>query len=240
VNQQRYAVSVNSPQLASAFRNHPLVDSVATNAYLPVEYAIGPWRRTIRIGDPSAECTGLVEIADNNPWVCADLVNVPSPAVTVALIALAPLAVAGLIADEPVIQISEDLNRDELQTELERVGYAGEFILDTVAQDLGSVIAATVMVPVVTPTDPRELDGAFDERYGRAFFIREDADSVWATTLVADGPRAVYRLRYTPDDHLSLLTVQVMADRHGKAGTSQVVHAFNIMNGLEESLGIAE
>jgi len=240
VNQQRYAVTVSGPQLARAFRNHPLVDTVSIGSYWPVEFSVDSWQRSIRIADPSAECTGLVEIADNNPWVCADLVNVPSPAVTTALIALAPLAVAGLIADEPVIQISEDLNREELHQELARIGYAGEFIVDTVAQDLGSVIAATVLVPVATPMDPRELDGAFDERYGRAFFIREDSDSVWATTLVADGARAVYRLRYTPDNLVSLLTVQVMADRHGKAGDAQVVHAFNIMNGLEESLGIAE
>jgi N-acetyl-gamma-glutamylphosphate reductase len=38
---------------------------------------------------------------------------------------------------------------------------------------------------------------------------------------------------------MSLLTVQVMIDRNGKGGAAQVVHAFNVMNGFEESLGIA-
>jgi N-acetyl-gamma-glutamylphosphate reductase len=220
-------------------RNHPMVTEVLAGSYRDVEYSVGPWRRSISVGIPGYECTGLVEIADNNPWVCAGHVNVPSAPVTAALIALSPLAAAGLIADEPVIQLSEDVSRDELAAELAIVGYNGESIVDTVAQDLGTVIAATVMVPVRTPENVSDLDGAFDERYGRSFFVREDSGSIWATTLVADTPFGFYRLRYTPDNNLSLLTVQVMIDRNGKGGAAQVIHAFNVMNGFEESLGIA-
>ena len=225
--------------LRAAFSRHPLVSDVAFGTYRDVEFAIGDWQRSISVAISGVPCTGLVEIADNNPWVCADQVNVPSGPVTAALIALSPLAVAGLIADEPVIQLSEDVSRDELHRELSNIGYSGEVIVDTVAQDLGSVIAATVLVPVKTPEDPNELDGAFEERYGRSFFVRRDDESTWSTELVSDTPYGFYRLRYTPGDEMSLLTVQVMIDRNGKGGAAQVVHAFNVMNGFEESLGIA-
>ena len=230
--------SRDSRQLQAAFGQHPHVVEVLTGSFRDIEFAVGNWSRSISVGRPDGECTGLIEIADNNPWVCADRVNVPSAPVTAALIALAPLAVAGLIADEPVVQVSEDVSHEELRNELARLGYVGDLVVDTVAQDLGSVVAATVLVPVRTPEDPSELDSAFDERYGRSFYIRHDDESVWSIDLLADTARALYRLRYTPGDGVSLLTVQVMIDRNGKGGAAQAVHAFNVMNGFEESLGI--
>ncbi len=228
-----------APQLEAAFGGHPYVVEILTGSFRDIEFAVGSWSRSISVGQPDCECTGLIEIADNNPWVCADRVNVPSAPVTAALIALAPLALAGLIADEPVVQLSEDVSRDELREELARLGYNGDLVLDTVAQDLGSAVAATVLVPVRTPDDASELDNAFEERYGRSFYVRHDDESVWAIDLVQDTARGLYRLRYTPGNEVSLLTVQVMIDRNGKGGAAQVVHAFNVMNGFEESLGIA-
>jgi N-acetyl-gamma-glutamylphosphate reductase len=48
----------------------------------------------------------------------------------------------------------------------------------------------------------------------------------------------VYRLRVTPNDNASLLTIQVLADRDGKCGAAQVVHMMNVMAGFEETLGL--
>mgnify|MGYP000986779237 CR=1 FL=1 len=55
--------------------------------------------------------------------------------------------------------------------------------------------------------------------------------------IVANKPFAVYRLGLTPGDDTSLLTVRVLADKHGKCGEAQLVHALNVMCGFEEMLG---
>jgi N-acetyl-gamma-glutamylphosphate reductase len=106
-------------------------------------------------------------------------------------------------------------------------------------QDLASVVACTAMALIRTPDKLEDIDELYEESFGRSFFIRRDEESDWTPDIVADKPWAAYRLRITPDAASSLLTIQVMADRNGKCGAAQVVHAMNLMAGFEESLGIA-
>ncbi len=94
------------------------------------------------------------------------------------------------------------------------------------------------MAAVTTPDEPDDFDALFEEAYSRSFFVRRDETSPWDLDLVRGRPHAVYRLRLTPDEPLSLLTIQVMAARDGKAGAAQTIHALNIMAGFEETLGL--
>ena len=175
---------------------------------------------------------------DNNPLVCADALSIPSPAATLALIALAPLAQAGLIEESPAIIVNTDADEAELESALVRVGWSGGFALHSEPVDLEGVLAATVMVAIPSSVEREDLFGLYDERYERSFYVRKDQSSVWDRNLVVDQPFALYRLGLAIDEPTSLLTIRVLASRDGKCGAAQAIHAMNVMCGFEESLGI--
>jgi len=198
-------------------------------------------RRRLVIGPPAPLAVGgLVELMDNNPLVCADEASVPDPAATLGLIALGPLIRAGLMVEPPVLQFSFEVDFQPLAAEIAAWGWDGEIIATAEAQELGDVLSLNALVEIDTPADWNAIDDLFHESYGRSFFVRESAGGDWDTQLVAGKPWAVYRLRITPDEPRSLLTIQVMADRDGKCGSAQAIHAFNVMAGFEESLGLEE
>lgn len=191
------------------------------------------WSRRLLLGGGA-----LVEIADNNPLVCADEAAVPNASGTLALIALGPVIRAGLVAEAPVLQFSFDDDFELCATSLRDWGLILEPVIAVEEIDLGSVRSVNAMVEIPTPSDWHTIDELFEESYGRSFYVRLNDGGDWDTKRVAGKPHAEYRLRMTPGDDLSLLTVQVMADINGKCGAAQAVHAFNVMCGFEESLGI--
>jgi N-acetyl-gamma-glutamylphosphate reductase len=173
---------------------------------------------------------------DNNPLVCADRASVPDPAATLALIALGPLIRAGLLTESPTLITNAPFDEQLL------LSFLG---LDEVAvlaqeQDLGSVYASTVMAAIATPDRMEDIDDLYEEAYSRSFYVRGDEESTWDTQLVAGLPHSVFRLRITPDEPTSLLTVHVMADKEGKCGAAQLVHCMNVMAGFEETVGISD
>ena len=193
-----------------------------------LEFSCGAWKRRLALDDPYGK---LTETEDNNPLVCADLGLVPGPATTLALVALTPLLLADLVQAEPGLLFS--FSPDGL--DLARLGI--ECAVAVQEMDLGTALGLNAMVEIPHAVSPDEVSELFDERYGRAFFVRA-AEGDWDTRLVAGQPHAVYRLRLTPGEMTNLLTVQVMADRDGKCGAAQVVHKLNVMCGFEETLGI--
>jgi len=218
---------------------HPRVDRVIEKDSPGITFSQGVWNREIRVGQPEQQYYGLFEVIDNNPLVCADVVSVPGAAATLGLIAIAPLAQAGLIADSPVLAINFADNEDELHQALSRVGWDGGIAVHVDEFDLGGVLAATGMVSIRTPDNLDDLDALYEEQFGRSFYIRRDDSSDWRPELVLGQPYAVYRLRIVPDSPNSLLTIAVLSDRNGKAGGAQLVHALNVMCGFEESLGVS-
>ncbi|MBS1707538.1 MAG: hypothetical protein JSS65_02325 [Armatimonadetes bacterium] len=227
------------PVLAALLGRHP---EVQWGTGAPTEGRITwdqrGWQRTLAFDSRLGQVSGLIELADNNPFVCADVASVPTPLTTLALIALGPLARAGLVAEAPVLLSSFASDAPDLDRELAAIGLQFDMVVQVEPQDLGSVLAIAAMVEVPTLQDMSEIDGLFDECYGRSFFVQEAAGE-WDTALIAGKPGAVYRLRQTPGDPNTLLTVQVMADRDGKCGAAQVVHTFNVMCGYEEFIGLA-
>lgn len=191
------------------------------------------WKRSLIVGDPSLEVTGLTELMDNNPMVCGDMVGVPGPVATLALIALGPLVRAGLLLDDPVMQIAGAPEGEAVS------GFVGrEVIVSYGDEDFKGVVVANIVAEIATPANWDEIDDLYRECYSRSFYVLESGDKAWDVELVAGKPHACYRLGCTVGEETSLLTVQVMADRDGKCGAAQVVHALNVMCGFEECEGI--
>ncbi|HEY0866062.1 MAG TPA: hypothetical protein VGE01_01715 [Fimbriimonas sp.] len=231
--------ATNDPSLLALLAAHPRVAEVCQGS-APLEFRTGGWHRRIAVGDATIEQHGLVELMDNNPIVCADAMSVPSPAATLALIALGPLAAAGLILEPPAFQTNAPGGEAAIGDFLASAGWPGGVVLDHQEADLANVYAATAIAAIRTPEELDDIDDLYEERFGRSFFVRRDEQSDWHVNLVRHRPNAVYHLRVTPDEPACLLTVQVMADAKGKCGAAQMVHAMNVMCGFEESLGIPD
>ena len=183
---------------------------------------------------------GLIEIMDNNPLVCADESRIPSPAQTLALIAVGPLLSSGLLIEPPALVIDHPTTEEEI---LEGLSSDAPYPSITLAVEESShptVRRLHAMCAVRNPRTLDEFDELFEERYGRTLYVRRDEESAWTADLVEDRPWAVYRLRISPGDDASLLTVSVMADLRGKLGACQAIHMMNVMDGGEESLGIPD
>jgi hypothetical protein len=198
----------------------------------------GDWPRSVATGDTEGALTGLIELTDNNPFVCAERVSTPSPLSTLALIALGPLIRAGLPTEEIMLQASRAMDAPDLAFLLDQEGINQSVTLALDDEDLGSVLALNALVPIAEMHDWSLLDALFEESYGRSFFVRPASE--WNGSEVASRPWAVYDLRITPGEGSGLLTVRVMADLRGKAGECQMIHTMNVMAGFEEHLGIPD
>ena len=191
------------------------------------------------VAQSSGEVGGLIELIDNNPLVCAEHGWVPSPAGTLTLIALGPIAEAGLLVEPPAVLTSfPDVEQEVVEQELVSANWRDGIMLQTENHDLGSVRGAYVVAKIRNPDNFDDLDEIYRERYARSFFIRERGDAEWTKELVADSPYAYYYLELSSGEQESLLSIHVMADINGKLGAAQYVHMMNVMCGLEESLGI--
>jgi hypothetical protein len=234
----RLTASSADPAVRDLLVRHPFVDLGEGGPERGLIFVQGDWSRRVEVGRRDEEQRGILEIMDNNPLVCTDAMSVPSAGATLALIALGPLASGGLIADSPTIVSTEPLDEVEVDALMEPLGWFGGCYVHS--EPASPVAAATIMVAIQTPEELDDIDALYEERYGRTFFVRRDEDSEWDADLVEGKSYAIYRLRIAPDEGISLLTIRVIADRQGKAGAAQVVHAMNVMAGFEESLGIED
>lgn len=225
--------------LAELLQVHPEVEVLGSSEAGEIEWHQGAWHRKVYFGSPLCEVKGLIELMDNNPLVCADETAVPDEASTLALIAVGPLIRAGILAERPSLLFSFDVSGNQVDEFLATEGWTEGATVGHAPQDLGGVLALTAVTAIETPPSLDDLDLIFEEAYGRSFFVRRDEDSEWHANLVLGKPQAAYRLRVSPDEPQSLLTIQVMADQNGKCGAAQLVHVMNVMCGFEESLGIA-
>jgi len=237
------AIAGDVPMLRDHLTHHPGVTLQTGTTENAMEFWQGDWHRCVAVGRTDG-LRGLVEMMDNNPMVCADAMSVPDPASTLALIAVGPLIRAGMLLEAPTLMFPFGPNPDTVASYLETEGWEGGATIAEVPQELGPGLALRAICAIKTEGDPNgpspfgEIDELYNEAFGRSFFARRDETSDWDTKLVAGQPFAVYRLSIAPDSPSSLLTVQVMADRDGKCGAGQVVHAMNVMAGFEESLGV--
>lgn len=222
----------NDDRLMRFLARHPFVvlEGESRDGYL--DFAQGSWKRSIKLDSPAAE---LIELADNNPFVCADLVEVPNAEMTLTRLALQPILQTGLVVEDPAIMLSFD-PVPSFESDVEAaLGIEPAIQIDEVP--MGSVVSINSMVEIEGFDSPDQLDEVYREAYGRSFFVRE-ATAEWDTKLVAESPFACYRLRLSETPDHPLLTIQAMLDRNGKGGAAQVIHTMNVMCGFEESVGI--
>lgn len=204
-----------------------------------LEFWQGDWHRQI-VDQPAGDAPfGLIELMDNNPLVCADVVRVPKPAATMALIALGPLLRAGIVREAPVLIASFPIDEAEVDEALATMGWDSGSAITSGSVDLGTVRGLNVIASIPTPTQISDLDDIFEEAYGRSFFVRRDEDSEWFPPIAEGQPHALFRLRLTLGEEVSLLTIQTLADIRGKLGAGQVIHTMNVMAGFEETMGVA-
>ncbi|MBS1722089.1 MAG: hypothetical protein JSS66_03670 [Armatimonadetes bacterium] len=222
--------------LARLLEEHPLV--VLSEPGSPPDTIVFEQEgrsRQLGVGYPLAEVHGLFEMVDNNPMVCATSVSLPTPAETLALIALGPAFLANIVVEDPVVQTNAPGCDPPDWT---RAGWEGSVDFSHEDRDMGTVLAAQAMCVIEAQEDWGAIDDLYNEAFGRSFYVRRDEDSDWHADLVRGRPWAAYRLRLTADEPRALLTIQVMSDRNGKCGAAQMVHALNVMCGFEECLGI--
>ena len=222
----------SNPLISELLLGHPKVDVIPAQAK-------GICFGSRSVAQSSGEVGGLIELIDNNPLVCANHGWVPSPAGTLALIAIGPIAEAGLLVEPPAVLTSfPDVEQEVVEQELISANWHDGIMLQTENHDLGSVRGAYVVAKIRNPDNFDDLDEIYRERYARSFFIRERGDVAWTKELVAESPYAYYYLELSQGEQESLLSIHVMADINGKLGAAQYVHMMNVMCGLEESLGI--
>jgi DNA-binding transcriptional LysR family regulator len=191
------------PGLADLLARHPRVALEDGSTDAALEFVDQGRRRAIHIG-PGEGVFGLVELMDNNPLVCADVVRVPSALSTPALIALGPLIRAGILCERPVVIAGDIGSLQDVDESLAALGWDQGVTLET-AEGTAPCAAAAVLAVVETPQDENELDDLYDEAYGRSFFVRRDEASDWTPELVVGRPHAVFRVSMTPGGAQSLL-----------------------------------
>lgn len=229
--------SADTP-LHRLLEKHPHVKEIQPAEEAPLEFEQNGWRRKIWGGRPDVETSGLVELMDNNPIVCADEISVPSAGATLALIALGPLIRAGLMVESPTLQLSCSGDEAEIEAFLRGFGWGEGATTQFETVDLGQACACVAMANIQNLEDWSDIDTLYEETYGRCFYVNRAEDGNWDSERVVGKPGALFRLRLTPGEPTSLLTIQAMADRDGKCGAAQIVHAMNMMAGFEETLGI--
>ncbi len=241
-------------RLRQALERHPLVRvqgfEVATWPH--VEFRRDTWIREVWQGHPFLDGPyGLPELMDNNPLICADRASCPGRSATLALIALGPLARAGLIRLKPSCVFSFESepeggqggvsSYEEVEKALETVGWSGGVICAGDPVDYGGVLLASCFSEVGPGVTEEEIKALYDEIFGRSFFVRRV--EVWDEGVVEEvrgKPFALYYVALHSGGGGSVLRVQVSADAEGKAGGDQLVHMMNIMAGFEEDLGLVE
>jgi hypothetical protein len=215
---------------------HPRVGEVHEGNHAGVDFQMGGWRRSVVVGDTAVEIGGLMELMDNNPVVCADVVSVPPPASTLALIALGPLAWAGLLTERPVI-VGVSPQSEGVDAWLATAGWHSGVTTELYPGEAKTVVSVAGIGVIATPENWDDIDSLYDERFARSFYVRRVED--WRPDMAVSKPYAAYEIQFTEGDGQSLVRVSVAGDLNGKCGAAQVIHAMNVMAGYEESLGIA-
>lgn len=223
--------------LNSLLKDHPKL-KVTAQTCSDLQFSLGHWHRVIKVNDSASYPAGLLESMDNNPLVCADVVNVPGPGETLLLIALVPLIKASFLLEPPVYVSTDPISVPAMQCFLEE--FRHDFDVEVMTEGIGErdLVAGSLIAKVPNGLPLSVFEGLFDEIYGRSFFVRKATAGVWEESQVLGTPIGMYQLGIESDGQTTLLKVRVMADRNGKCGAAQILQFLNVMCGFEEDLGV--
>ncbi|MCX7799317.1 MAG: hypothetical protein N2109_03135 [Fimbriimonadales bacterium] len=227
------------PGLEDWVRRHPRL-RIAGSLPFP-ELRVGS--RSVVSGGPGEGLYGLPELVDNNPIVCAARVVVPEPAATLAWIALGPAAKAGLLqrdeSDSAVLLRFGGLPAERLADALAVIGWTRGTEIEWRKASVENVATLEAFLPLAGDCEPSEVAEAYEEAFGRSFFVRRVSPCEALPHRLAGTPRAEYWIELSPSSE-PMLRVVVAADRRGKLGGAQLVQSLNVMFGWEETTGLEE
>ncbi len=221
----RYMVRYGGvPGLDILVRRHPRLLSPQSGSLCALEFGLNSYRRSIVVGYRERYPVGLIELFDNNPIVCAETVCLPTPAATLALLAIDPLFKAGLATRPVRVSCSSPCELADLDPFLNQLDDRVNLLRDTrVVADEGCVAVEVELAVDQTAEDIEEL---YDDAYGRSLLVMKAGEAhplAASYAVVKVGDSAVVRLA---------------SKIEGKAGAAQVIQALNVMAGFEDSLGI--
>ena len=245
----------NNAGVLALLRTHPGVTAAAEGEKL-LQFHQGETVREVRVGDPTAEIFGLIELVDNNPLVCATTASIPTPAGTLALIALGPVCLAGVALRPPILQLNVTASISELLATLRTTAPLDQLRLITPTEDptaaafvegglfgkgvlAQGLLAAQAAVDVPASFSLADVISMFEERFGRSFYVRRDTSTgFFKPDALVGKPYASYRIGTSQGTSETRVLIEVAADPAGKPGAAGLIHAMNVMAGLEESLGL--
>lgn len=225
-------VSTRHSHLIPMLQRHPHIAAVTSGSQ---DLAFG--RRSVSHGT-DGEVSGIVEIMDNNPLVCAQAASTPGLCGTLASLALGPILISGLVVEPPVVLFSFEEDEQDVLRALEALDYKEGATMGSDPHDLGSVRGIYCVAKIRNLADFSELDAIYAERYEKSFFMRLATFEEWNVELVKGQAFAAYRLELTVGEEESLLSIHVMGDISGRIGDAGLIHMMNVMCGFEESLGL--
>ncbi|MGH2513674.1 MAG: N-acetyl-gamma-glutamyl-phosphate reductase [Candidatus Limnocylindrales bacterium] len=190
------------------------------------------------------------------------IVGSPGCYATAAILALAPLARAGLLGDVVVDAKSgvSGAGRDpkpemmfgEVNESVRAYAVGGHRHVAEIEQETGATspidflphlvpmtrgILASVHVRPTRPTDQAELDQLFAEAYRDEPFVRVVSDPP-ATKHVSGSNEARVHVSYDP--RTARILILAVLDNLVKGAAGQAVQAFNIVHGLPETSGLLQ
>jgi N-acetyl-gamma-glutamylphosphate reductase len=250
------SASSSNPSVLKLLQSHPEVLAATEGSNL-LEFIQGERTRQVLQGAIEEPTYGLVELMDNNPLVCADRISIPTAASALALIALGPLLLAGAILRPPILHLNVASTQGDVLSSLRAVAPLEQLRLVTPSEDpsIGQSVEASIFgklvpaegmlagqasVEIPLTTGLNQLTEMFAERFGRSFYVRNRTGTGHVRPLdeLVGKPYALYTLQVMRGASSNYALIEVSADPNGKPGAAGLVHAMNIMAGLEESLGI--
>lgn len=223
------AAKPDSAELSALLARHPGVRLVDNGGPVQgVRFWQGDWERTLLVGDTTVEARGLLELVDNNPFVCADVASAPSAGVALAMIALGPLLRTGVVVGAPSLLSNVAVDAAELDDHARLLGWSGGIALEVA--DAQPWLEARANAGLAPGTEQADVDELYSEAFGRSFFVERVGPG---NLLPVAPPVARFSMERVGDG----IRVTVACHPEGKCGPAGWVQAFDVMCGFEETLG---
>lgn len=142
----------------------------------------------------------------------------PTAEFQLTILALWPLALAGLVLEPPVVMVDRVTHEQEFER-LSELGWPyGVDLMPMDSDPTESVRAINLIAHIKKLPDPSLLDQLYATAYQHASEIRNEDDGDWSPDLVRGRSNLAYRLRYSPGEDTDLLTSQWLGEEGGRLG----------------------
>ncbi len=142
----------------------------------------------------------------------------PTAEFQLTVLALWPLALAGLVLEPPVVMVDRVTHEEEFER-LSELGWPhGVDLMPMDSDPMESVRAINLIAHIKKLPDPSLLDQLYATAYQQASEIRNEDEGDWSPDIVRGRSNLAYRLRYSPGEDTDLLTSQWLGEEGGRLG----------------------